>query len=132
MSVGLSSWITTFPLVPLTLKSAFIGIGFLSTGRDLALFSFGEAVLDLDLVTDVVPSTDDCELAVFLELEAAIHDFLLVSIASREVLDPGIGSKTSAIDFSEDLLDPSFVFDFTGDREGLLLKDPVEELKLVE
>ena len=101
---------TTFPLLPFSLKSAFIGIGFLSVGRDLtSLLCFGDAVLDLDLV----PSTDDCELAVFLELEAAIHDFLLVSIDSRDVLDPGLGSKTSWIDFSEDLLDPSF--DFTGD-----------------
>ena len=110
MSVGLLSWMTTFPLLPFTLKSAFIGIGFLSVARDLiSLFCFGDAVLDRDLV----PSTDDCELAVFLELEAAIHDFLLVSIDSREVLEPGLGSKTSWIDFSEDLLDPRF--DLTGD-----------------
>ena len=110
MSEALSSWITTFPLLPFSLKSAFIGIGFLSVGRDLiSLLCFGDAVLDRDLV----PSTDDCELVVFLELEAAIHDFLLVSIECREVLEPGLGSKTSWIDFSEDLLDPRF--DLTGD-----------------
>jgi len=85
-------------------------MGFLSEGRDLiSLLCFGDAVLDLDLVS----STDDCELAVFLELEAAIHDFLLVSIDWREVREPGLGSKTSGIDLSEDLLDPCF--DFTGD-----------------
>ena len=111
MSVGLLSWMTTFPLLPFGLKSAFIGMGFLPVGCDLtSLFCFGDTVLDLDLVSEVFPSTDDCELAVFLELEAAIHDFLLVSIDSREVLEPGLGSKTS---WTEDLLDPCF--DFTGD-----------------
>ena len=94
------------------LKSAFIGIGFLS--RDLiSLSCFGEEVLDLAWVTDVDFSADDCELGVFLELEAANHDFLLVSIDSLDVLGGGLGSKTSWIDFSEDLLDPSF--DLTGD-----------------
>ena len=113
--MGLLSWITTFTLLPFGLKSAFIGIGFLSVGRDLtSLLCFGDAVLDLDLVVpEVYPSSDDCEFTVFLELEAAIHDFLLVSMESRDVLDPGLGSKTSWIDFSEDLLDPCF--DFTGD-----------------
>ena len=98
-------------------------------------FVFGEAVLDLGLVSVVLSSAsvEDWELAVFLELDAAIHDFLLSPRERLEALDSVSDSTSSSHSRASSMESPEVLTGtLRGDLDGLLLAEPEEEPKLLE